>query len=72
MKKLVIVILSAFFGSVAPQLLLGQGDAAAGQVKSALCATCHGADGNSPLPENPKLAGQNASYIIKQINDYKS
>ena len=47
-------------------------DAAAGQVKSALCATCHGADGNSPLPENPKLAGQNASYIIKQINDYKS
>jgi len=72
MKKLVIVILSDFFGSVAPQLLLGQGDAAAGQVKSALCATFHGADGNSPLPENPKLAGQNASYIIKQINDYKS
>ena len=72
MKKLAIVILSAFFGSVTPQLLLGQGDEAAGQVKSALCATCHGADGNSPLPENPKLAGQNASYIIKQINDYKS
>ena len=69
MKKLVIVILSAFLGSVAPQLVLGQGDAAAGQAKSALCATCHGADGNSLLPENPKLAGQNASYIIKQIND---
>ncbi|GIT23951.1 MAG: hypothetical protein CM1200mP40_36330 [Gammaproteobacteria bacterium] len=72
MNKLVIVILSAFLGSVAPQLVLGQGDAAAGQAKSALCATCHGADGNSILPENPKLAGQNASYIIKQINDYKS
>ena len=72
MNKLVIVILSAFLGSVAPQLVLGQGDAAAGQAKSALCATCHGADGNSILPENPKLAGQNASYIIKQINDYRS
>ena len=72
MKKLLIVILSAFLGSIAPQLVLGQGDAAAGQAKSALCATCHGAHGNSPLPENPKLAGQNASYIIKQINDYKS
>ncbi len=72
MKKLVIVIVSAFLGSLAPQLLLAQGDAAAGQAKSALCATCHGADGNSQLAENPKLAGQNASYLIKQISDYKS
>ncbi|NKB34705.1 MAG: c-type cytochrome [Pseudomonadales bacterium] len=72
MKKLVIVTLSAILGCVAPQLLLAQGDAAAGQAKSALCATCHGADGNSQLAENPKLAGQNASYLIKQIQDYQS
>lgn len=70
MKNLVII--SAFIASVTPQLLLAQGDAAAGQAKSALCATCHGADGNSQLAENPKLAGQNASYIVKQLNDYKS
>ena len=50
----------------------GQGDAAAGQAKSALCATCHGADGNSAIAMNPKLAGQNASYLVKQLNDYKS
>lgn len=72
MKKLIIVILSAFLGSIAPQLVLAQGDAAAGQAKAALCATCHGADGNSLLPENPKLAGQNASYIVKQLQDYQS
>ena len=71
MKKLATVILSVILVSVAPQLL-AQGDAAAGQAKSALCATCHGADGNSQLPENPKLAGQNASYLVKQIMDYKS
>ena len=72
MKKLAIVILPIFLSSIAPQLLFAQGDAAAGQAKSALCATCHGADGNSQLSINPKLAGQNASYLVKQLKDYKS
>ncbi|KAB0789542.1 hypothetical protein IGA63_02010, partial [Pseudomonas aeruginosa] len=34
------------------------GDAAAGQAKAAVCGACHGADGNSPAPNFPKLAGQ--------------
>jgi cytochrome c553 len=33
---------------------------------------CHGADGNSAAPNFPKLAGQHASYIAKQLADYKS
>lgn len=72
MKKLVLVLASALISSLAPSLLLAQGDAAAGQAKSALCATCHGADGNSALSINPKLAGQSAKYIVKQLMDYKS
>jgi cytochrome c553 len=48
------------------------GDANAGKAKSALCATCHGADGNSVNPQWPKLAGQHASYIEKQLNAYRS
>ena len=72
MKKLASVILPIFLSSIAPQLVFAQGDAAAGQAKSALCATCHGADGNSQLSINPKLAGQNASYLVKQLKDYKS
>lgn len=72
MNKFVIVLLSAAFGTLMPSLVLAQGDAAAGQAKSALCATCHGSDGNSALAINPKLAGQNASYIVKQLQDYKS
>ncbi len=48
------------------------GDAAAGKNKSAVCAACHGADGNSMSPTFPKLAGQNASYIVKQLHDFKS
>ncbi|RTZ74269.1 MAG: cytochrome c4 [Gammaproteobacteria bacterium] len=49
------------------------GDAAAGKVKSAVCAACHGADGNSGAnPLWPKLAGQHPEYIIKQLHDFKN
>ena len=48
------------------------GDAAAGQGKTALCAACHGADGNSMAPTFPKLAGQGERYLIKQMSDIKS
>ena len=72
MKKTVIVVLAAAFVGLIPNLLLAQGDAAAGQAKSALCGSCHGADGNSPLAMNPKLAGQSARYMVKQLQDFKS
>lgn len=48
-----------------------QGDAAAGQAKSAVCAACHGADGKAIQPSYPNLAGQHASYIAKQLTDYR-
>jgi len=47
------------------------GDAAAGQTKSSTCVACHGADGNSTNPEWPKLAGQHADYVSKQLADFK-
>jgi cytochrome c553 len=72
MKKHAIILISTLVGLIAAPAALAQGDAAAGQAKSALCATCHGADGNSQLAMNPKLAGQNASYLVKQLQDFKS
>ncbi len=48
------------------------GDAAKGQAKSALCAGCHMADGNSAIPNYPKIAGQGEKYLIKQLHDFKS
>lgn len=72
MKKTVIAVLAAAFVGLMPNLLLAQGDAAAGQAKSALCGSCHGVDGNSPLAMNPKLAGQSARYMVKQLQDFKS
>jgi cytochrome c553 len=74
MKKSVTVLtwLMAAVTAAAVQTATAQGDAAAGATKVALCATCHGEGGNSLIPQNPVLAGQNASYIAKQLADYQS
>jgi len=45
-------------------------DAGAGKAKSAMCAGCHGADGNSPISANPKLNGQHEKYLVKQLEDF--
>jgi cytochrome c553 len=50
----------------------GQGNIEAGKTKSAMCAACHGADGNSLVPMYPSLAGQSASYVAKQLADFKT
>lgn len=41
-------------------------------IASTVCAACHGADGNSPAPANPKLAGQIPEYLAKQIRNFQS
>ncbi len=40
------------------------------QIAGQVCAACHGADGNSAIAMNPKLAGQHADYLYKQLLDY--
>ena len=47
-------------------------DSEAGKLKSATCAGCHGTDGNSASGVWPNLAGQHASYLAKQLKDFKS
>jgi len=39
---------------------------------AAVCASCHGADGNSGVPANPKLAQQHPEYLVKQLQEFKS
>lgn len=51
---------------------LKPGDATAGQGKAAVCGACHGMDGNSTDPQYPKLAGQHASYIERQLTSFKA
>ncbi|MES2912342.1 MAG: c-type cytochrome [Pseudomonadota bacterium] len=39
---------------------------------TAVCASCHGADGNSGTPVNPKLSQQHPEYLVKQLQEFKS
>lgn len=48
-----------------------EGDASAGEAETAICAACHGADGNSAAPNFPKLAGQGERYLFKQLVDIR-
>jgi len=68
MKNIVagLVLVMGFSG-----MAQAEGDATAGQQKSAVCAGCHGVDGNSVVPTFPKLAGQGEKYLVKQMNDIK-
>src|ERR1700743_458758 len=47
---------------------MNRGQAIAAQV----CASCHGADGNSAGDAYPKLAGQHPEYLVKQLKDFKT
>lgn len=69
MKKLIVslFVITTFFG-----FAQAAGDAEAGKALTAVCAACHGADGNSALGNFPKLAGQGEPYLVKQLQDIKS
>ncbi len=41
-----------------------------GEDRALFCKYCHGTDGNSLKPEVPNLAGQNASYLLDQIQKF--
>ena len=41
-----------------------------GQEAASVCRHCHGAGGNSVLPDVPNLASQNAVYLLEQMNKF--
>jgi len=47
------------------------GDAAAGKVKAASCAGCHGPNGQGVAP-NPALAGKSEDQLLQDLQEYKS
>lgn len=53
----------------APESYLGNADQ--GKTKSATCAACHGVDGNSPIADYPKIAGQHATYLVSTLKAYR-
>lgn len=62
-----VLVIAATVISMSP---LVQADGKAAYAGS--CAACHGANGKSAIPIYPHLAGQQASYIVKQLKDFQS
>lgn len=58
---------TVFAASAAAPAIAKGGDPAAGETQAAVCAGCHGADGNSPAPSFPKLAGLGEKYLTEQL-----
>lgn len=69
MKK-VLIPLTLLLGALGSAQAF-DGDVEAGKAKSAVCAACHNPDGNSAVDMYPKLAGQHAPYLYKQLKDFK-
>lgn len=52
---------------------IAAGNPASGQeIAAGVCAGCHGADGNSMIPNFPSLAGQHPEYLLKQLMEFKA
>ena len=51
---------------------MAEGNAEAGKTKAIVCSACHGVDGNSMIDMYPKLAGQQTTYLIKLLHDFRS
>lgn len=69
-KTLIAVV--ALSMTVASTGVSAAGNAKAGKAKAANCVGCHGPNGNSVNPSWPKLAGQHAGFIAKQLADFKA
>jgi cbb3-type cytochrome c oxidase subunit III len=67
----VVAMLAAGAACAQQPAAAGKVDLAKGQqIASQVCAACHGADGNATGPANPKLAGQYADYLHKQLVEF--
>lgn len=71
-RAAVAIVAAAALSSPSLAASVLRGDAAAGQAKAVTCGACHGADGNSVVPNFPKLAGLGEKYLLKQMQDIRS
>ncbi len=69
--KSIVLLLSSFVATSAMAAEETVDTSAVEQTVNNVCAACHGADGNSVIALNPKLAGQHAGYLYKQLSNFK-
>jgi cytochrome c553 len=66
LRVVLAVVLAGACSSVAAE------DIGAGRAKAQLCAVCHGPLGVSVAPDTPNLAGHPATYLVAQLQHFRS
>ncbi|MGE3318302.1 MAG: cytochrome c [Candidatus Berkiella sp.] len=64
-------VVSCFFLVFLAVRASAEGNIEAGKSKTQTCVACHGPDGNSTVPNWPKIAGQYENYLDKQLKDFR-
>ncbi len=72
MKTTLAIVLAALLTPALVGISHAAGNVKAGKTKAAICVGCHGLGGNSTNPLYPKLAGQNATYLVTQLRAFKN
>ncbi|MDD1626650.1 MAG: cytochrome c4 [Methylococcaceae bacterium] len=72
MKKKLLALSVALAFTSTSGILHAEGTISAGKEKATACVSCHGDNGNSMVSTFPKLAQQHSSYLIKQLQAFKS
>jgi len=62
------IIAAVVAAGAAPAVLANE----VAQIAAASCAACHGPDGNSVVPNFPKIAGQQEAYLLKQLAEFRT
>jgi len=71
-RALALLSFAVCAGPLAAAEPAAKADSTKGQnIANKICSACHGADGNSPTPANPKLASQVPEYLQKQLANFK-
>ena len=75
MTKAIFLLLASLVGTAGSVSLAHAQDATAGYKKADMCIGCHGIPGyQASFPQVhkvPKIAGQNAKYIVAALSTYK-
>ena len=66
------ILLATSFATQASEAAAKADPAKGKAIAETVCVACHGADGNSPAPVNPNLAGQVEEYLYKQLKNFKA
>ena len=71
-RKITLVLtLACWLSWLAPAQAQTLADTGAGRKRAAVCAACHGIDGESRNPTIPRLRGQHREYLEKQLRDFR-